>query len=50
MNRPDAVDRQCAVDGHRYMGIVRTTYLIGPAGTVQKRCDNVKVDKDAAEV
>jgi peroxiredoxin len=32
------------------MGIVRTTDLIGPDGTVQKRWDNVKVDEDAAEV
>jgi peroxiredoxin Q/BCP len=26
------------------MGIIRTTYLIGPDGKVMKRWDNVKVD------
>jgi peroxiredoxin Q/BCP len=30
--------------GRTYMGIVRTTYLIGPDGKVMKRWDNVKVD------
>ena len=30
--------------GRKYMGIVRTTYLIGPDGKVAKRWDNVKVD------
>jgi peroxiredoxin Q/BCP len=30
--------------GRNYMGIVRTTYLIGPDGKVTKRWDNVKVD------
>jgi peroxiredoxin Q/BCP len=30
--------------GKEYMGIARTTYLIGPDGKVQKRWDNVKVD------
>jgi len=30
--------------GKKYMGIARTTYLIGPDGKVQKRWDNVKVD------
>jgi peroxiredoxin len=32
------------------MGIVRTTYLIGSDGTVQKRWDNVKVDEHTREV
>ena len=36
--------------GRRYMGIVRTTYLIGPDGRVARRWDNVKVDGHAAEV
>lgn len=30
--------------GRTYMGIARTTYLIGPDGKVVKRWDNVKVD------
>ena len=30
--------------GKKYMGLARTTYLIGPDGKVQKRWDNVKVD------
>jgi peroxiredoxin Q/BCP len=30
--------------GRSYMGIVRTTYLIGPDGKVVERWDNVKVD------
>ena len=36
--------------GRRYMGIVRTTYLIGPDGKVQRRWDNVKVDGHVGEV
>ena len=32
------------------MGIVRTTYLIGPDGKVAKRCDNVTVDGPADDV
>jgi thioredoxin-dependent peroxiredoxin len=36
--------------GRKYMGIVRTTYLIGPDGKIQKRWDNVKVDGHAEEV
>ncbi len=36
--------------GRKYMGIVRTTYLIGPDGRVARRWDNVKVDGHADEV
>jgi len=36
--------------GRKYMGIVRTTYLIGADGKVQQRWDNVKVDGHADEV
>jgi peroxiredoxin Q/BCP len=36
--------------GRSYMGIVRTTYLIGPDGKVAKRWDNVKVDGHAEAV
>ncbi len=36
--------------GRKYMGIARTTYLIGPDGKVRKRWDNVKVDRHADEV
>jgi peroxiredoxin Q/BCP len=33
--------------GRKYMGIVRTTYLIGADGKVAQRWDNVKVDGHA---
>jgi peroxiredoxin Q/BCP len=36
--------------GRKYMGIVRTTYLIGPDGNVARRWDNVKVEGHAEEV
>jgi len=36
--------------GRKFMGIVRTTYLIGADGKVQKRWDKVSVDNHAAEV
>ena len=36
--------------GRKYMGIVRTTYLIDGDGKVAKRWDKVKVDDHAAEV
>lgn len=36
--------------GRSYMGIVRTTYLIGPDGKVARRWDNVKVDGHADTV
>jgi len=36
--------------GRQFMGIARTTFLIGPAGKIVKRWDNVKVDGHAADV
>jgi peroxiredoxin Q/BCP len=36
--------------GRSYMGIARTTYLIGPDGKVVERWDNVKVDGHADAV
>lgn len=36
--------------GRTYMGVVRTTYLIGPDGKVARRWDKVKVPGHAAEV
>jgi peroxiredoxin Q/BCP len=36
--------------GREYMGIVRTTYLIGPDGKVTKRWDKVNVEGHAEEV
>lgn len=36
--------------GRAYMGIVRTTYLIGPDGRVLRRWDKVKVDGHAEAV
>jgi len=36
--------------GRSYMGIVRTTYLIGPEGKVIERWDSVKVDGHAEAV
>jgi thioredoxin-dependent peroxiredoxin len=36
--------------GRKYMGIVRTTYLIGADGKVAQRWDNVKVDGHADAV
>ncbi len=36
--------------GRKYMGIVRTTYLIGSDGKVAQRWDKVKVDGHADEV
>jgi peroxiredoxin Q/BCP len=36
--------------GRKYMGIARTTYLIGPDGRVARRWDNVKVDGHVDEV
>jgi peroxiredoxin Q/BCP len=36
--------------GRKYMGVVRTTYLINIEGTVARRWDKVKVDGHADEV
>ena len=36
--------------GRTYMGLARTTYLIGPDGKVARRWDRVKVDGHAADV
>ena len=36
--------------GKKYMGIVRTTYLIGADGKIARRWDKVKVDGHADEV
>lgn len=35
--------REKSLFGHRFMGIVRTTYLIDPQGRVARRWDKVKV-------
>ena len=36
--------------GRKYMGVVRTTYLIGPDGKVAHRWDKVKVDQHTNDV
>jgi thioredoxin-dependent peroxiredoxin len=41
---------QKSLYGRKYMGLARTTFLIGPDGKVKRRWDNVKVDGHAEEV
>ena len=36
--------------GKKYMGVVRTTYVIGPDGKVAARVDKVKPDGHADEI
>ena len=42
--------QQRSLYGRKFMGIARTTYLIGPDGKVLQRWDKVKVDGHAEEV
>ena len=42
--------QQKSLYGKKYMGLARTTYLIGPDGKIAKRWDNVKVDGHVAQV
>jgi peroxiredoxin Q/BCP len=42
--------QQRSLYGRTFMGIARTTYLIGADGKVARRWDHVKVDKHVAEV
>ena len=42
--------QQKSLYGRKFMGNVRTTYLIDPSGKVARRWDNVKVDGHAGEV
>src|SRR5215831_8901904 len=41
---------QKSLYGRKYMGLARTTFLIGADGKVKRRWDNVKVDGHAEEV
>lgn len=42
--------QQKSLYGRKYMGLARTTYLIGRDGKVARRWDNVKVDGHVAQV
>ena len=42
--------QQKSLYGRKFMGNVRTTYLVGPDGKVAKRWDNVKVEGHVEEV
>ena len=44
------VGQKKSLYGRTYMGLARTTYLIGPDGKVARRWDHVKVDGHAADV
>ena len=44
------VIQQKSMYGRKYMGVVRTTYLIAPDGKIAHRWDKVKVDGHTAEV
>ena len=49
-NTASWIDQAAAAMGRKFMGILRTTYLIGPDGKVQGRWDSVKVGGHADEV
>jgi thioredoxin-dependent peroxiredoxin len=42
--------QQRSLYGRKFMGVARTTYLIGKDGKVARRWDNVKVDKHVDDV
>jgi peroxiredoxin Q/BCP len=42
--------QQRSLYGRKFMGVARTTYLIGADGKVARRWDNVKVDKHVDDV
>ena len=42
--------QQRSLYGRKFMGVARTTYLIGKDGKVARRWDNVKVDQHVDEV
>ena len=42
--------QQKSLYGRKFMGNVRTTYLIDREGKVARRWDNVKVDRHAEDV
>jgi thioredoxin-dependent peroxiredoxin len=42
--------QQKSMFGHKYMGVVRTTFLIDPEGRIAKVFEGVKPEDHAAEV